>query len=340
MDACAHGRATTTRHAATTTASTEPTAANRRARREGFQVRPQPDGSVLIGHHAAAEPTGGVPVPERADQMPGRYARTLTAAGYQITSPAPGSFTATPPPPGWQPAVTVSPEQARRAVQAAVAADEAYRAGDFGGARQLISDAAGLDPSRAGLWEICLREITAKQLFTQAGAARQDGDQDRAGALLEQCRELDPRLEARWHRHLTGIRHGQITHRESRPDAERTAGRDRDHDRPAQGPAGERARGRGTGPRRPGAPAREPRPEITGPKAAGQPQPAPHDDRPGPAAPPGRTAGRSWQPAAPNGDRPQNPPRQPEPGTPERAAQNTAPPPQAAQPEPEQEACG
>src|SRR5207302_162989 len=96
-----------------------------------------------------------------------------------------GSLTATPPP-GWQPAPAVSRERARRAAQAAVAADEAYRAGDFGRARQLISQAAGLDPSRAGLWVTCHREIAAKQPVTQAAAG------GRAAATGESRRPASP----------------------------------------------------------------------------------------------------------------------------------------------------
>jgi hypothetical protein len=194
---------------------------------DGVQAHPVPGGDAVTGHET------GAAAPERGHQTPGRSARTVPAAGYQVTSPALGNLLAAlSPPPGAQLAATVSPEQARRTGWAAVAADEAYRVGDLGRARQLISHAADLDPARAGLWDTCHREITAKQLLTQADAARQDGDHDRAGALVDQCRELDPRLEARWHRHLTGIRNGHITHQEPRPATEPEAGHGRGHPGP------------------------------------------------------------------------------------------------------------
>jgi hypothetical protein len=286
------------------------------------------------------EPAPDSPAADQRD--PGEPAEHITtappgAAGHQATSPVPGGRTAAPPP-QQQPATAVTAGQDRRATQAAAAADEAYRAGDFSRARQLISHAAALDPGRASLWAACHREIAAKHLFTQATTARQDGDRDRAAALLDQCRALDPRLEARWHRHLTGIRHGQLTRRPPGPTAERANGDGRGHPPRARQPAAGHAPGTTAEPQPPGTPARTPQPATTGPPADGQPHPARHVGRPAQAAPPGPTARNPRQPALSGGGRPQ--PRQPEHGTPEPAAPATAPPTPAGQPEPEQEACG
>jgi hypothetical protein len=302
---------------------------------EGPRAHPFPGGGAVIGHE-----TGAATAPARVQPMPGQYARTLSAAGHQATSPAPGSLAAVPLPPGTQPAATVSSEQARRAAWAAVAADEAYRAGDLGHARQLISHAAGLDPARAGLWDTCHREITAKQLLTQADAARHDGDHDRARALLEQCRELDPRLEARWHRHLTGIRDGHLTHRQPGPATEPEAGPGRSHPRPAREPAAGRALGTSTSPHQLGRPAQRHQPALTGPAADRQPQPAGHGDRPARVTQPGPTVGHQRQSAAADGGRQPDTHRQPEQGTHEQAWHDLGLPAEAEHPEPEQEACG
>jgi hypothetical protein len=319
------------------TATGDHVSRNRACESEGPRAHPLPGGAVT-GHETAAEQVGAAPVPERVQQMPGQDARTLSAAGYQASSPAPGSLAAMPPPKGSQPSATVSPEQARRAAWAAVAADEAYRAGDFGRARQLISHAAGLDPTRAGVWDTCHREITAKQLLTQVGAARQDGDHDRAGALLDQCRELDPRLEARWHRHLTGIRHGHLTHQEPGPAPEPATGPG--HPRPAREPAAGRAPDISTGPHQPGRPVHRHQPAIIRPAADRQPQRPGHGDRPAPVAQPAPTVQHQWQPAATYGGRQPDTHRQPERGTPEQALHDPELPAQAEHPEAEQEACG
>jgi hypothetical protein len=297
-----------------------------------------PGGGAVIGHETGAEQTGADTVPERVPQMPGQDARTLSAARHQATGPGPGNLAALPS--GSQPAATVSPEQARRAEWAAVAADEAYRAGDFGRARQLISHAAGLDPARASLWDTCHREITAKQLLTHAEAARQDGDHDRARALLDQCRELDPRLEARWHRHLTGVRDGYITHHEPGPATEPAAGPGRDRPRPAREPAAGHAQDTSTGPHQPGHPAQSHQRVMTRPAADRQPQPAGHGDRLAPVTQSGPTAGHQWQPAATGDARQLDAHRQREQGTPEQAVHDPGLPAEAGHPEAEQEACG
>jgi hypothetical protein len=306
---------------------------------EGPRARPLPGGAV-IEHETAAEQTGGAVSSQQRQQMPGWYVRTLSAAGHQAASAAPGSLVAVPLPSGSRPSAIVSPEQARRAAWAAVAADEAYRGGDFGCARQLISCAAALDPTRASLWDTCHREITAKQLLTQADTARQDGDHDRAGALVEQCQELDPRLEARWHRHLTGIRNGQITHHEPEPATERAAGHGRGHSRPIREPAAEPAPGRSTSPQMSSHPAQSHHPGVTVPPAGWQPRPTAHGFRPAPVTQPGPTARHQRQPTTTEGGRPPDTPRQPEEDVPEQAVHDAELPVQAEHSEPEQEACG
>jgi Protein of unknown function (DUF4031)/Bifunctional DNA primase/polymerase, N-terminal len=269
---------------------------------EGFRLHPQPDGSVLVGHEAIAEDIGGVAARDRVHHMTGWYARTLQDAGYQVTSPAPGSLAVTPPPPGAQPRPIATPEQARQATRAAVAADEAYRTGEFDRARRLIAQAAGLDPSRAGLWDRHRAEITAKQLFTRAQAARTEGDHARADQLLAECREADPRLEAGWYRHLTGIRNGQLTRQPPSPAAEPMAGDDRHHGQGARQPAGERATGREPGPPWPSRPARSPNPQASGPGGApAEPEPPRLSGPPAPPAqggePKQQRARHSWEPA-------------------------------------------
>src|SRR5262249_12988695 len=92
---------------------------------EGFRVHPQPGGSVVIGHEAITETIGGSAAGDRTRQMTSRYARTLESAGYQVTSPAPGSLTILPKSGGRQARPVVSPERARQATRAALAANEA-----------------------------------------------------------------------------------------------------------------------------------------------------------------------------------------------------------------------
>ena len=268
---------------------------------EGYRLCPQPDGSVLIGHEAIAEDIGGMAAWDRVHHMTSRYARTLQDAGYQVTSPAPGSLAVTPLPPGRQPLSAASPEQARQATRAAVAADEAYRTGQFDRAGQLISQAAELDPSRAGLWDRHRREIAAKQLFTRAQAARTEGDHARADQLLAECRGLDPRLEAGWYRHLTGIRNGQLTRQPPRSAAEPVTGDDRNHGQRARQPAQARGTGQEPGPQWPSSPAPSTGPQASGPgRAPTEPEPPP-DTRQLSAPPGGRQdqqrVRHSWEPA-------------------------------------------
>ena len=92
-----------------------------------------------------------------------------------------------------------------RANRAAVAANQAYRAGDLDAARQLTDQAAALDPARADLWQQHHEQITARSLILDAQAARADGDHQRVRHLLGQARELDPRMPAVWGGDLPGL---------------------------------------------------------------------------------------------------------------------------------------
>ena len=73
-----------------------------------------------------------------------------------------------------------------QANRAAVAANQAYRAGDLDQARQLTDQAAALDPSRAELWQQHRQQIAARRLILDARAAHADGDHQRAQHLLDQ----------------------------------------------------------------------------------------------------------------------------------------------------------
>ena len=91
-----------------------------------------------------------------------------------------------------------------QANRAAVAANHAYRAGDLDAARQLIDQAAALDPSRADLWQQHREQIAARGLIVDAQAAYADGDRQRVQDLLGQARQLDPRMPAIWDGDLPG----------------------------------------------------------------------------------------------------------------------------------------
>ena len=83
-----------------------------------------------------------------------------------------------------QPAPAAEDTARVQANRAAVAANEAYKAGDLDRAEQLTEQAAALDPSRAGLWQQHRNDIAARRLITAARAAHADGDHERAGQLL------------------------------------------------------------------------------------------------------------------------------------------------------------
>jgi hypothetical protein len=99
------------------------------------------------------------------------------------------------------PHVSAEREQANRA---AVAANEAYRAGDLDQARQLVDQAAILDPSRAGLWQQHRDQIAVWRLILDAQAAGTAGDQQQAQRLLNDARQIDPRMPAVWDGDLHG----------------------------------------------------------------------------------------------------------------------------------------
>ena len=95
---------------------------------------------------------------------------------------------------------TADRDDSRRmqANRAAVAANQAYRAGDLDQARQLTDQAAALDPSRAELWHQHRQQITALQLVLDAQAARAEGDHQRAQELLGDAHQLDSRMPVIW----------------------------------------------------------------------------------------------------------------------------------------------
>ena len=97
-----------------------------------------------------------------------------------------------------QPAPAAEDTARVQANRAAVAANEAYKAGDLDRAGKLTEQAAALDPSRAGLWQQHRNDIAARRLIISARAAHADGDHERAGQLLQDARQLDPRLRTLW----------------------------------------------------------------------------------------------------------------------------------------------
>jgi hypothetical protein len=111
-----------------------------------------------------------------------------------------------------------------QANRAAVAANQAYKAGHLDQARQLTEQAAALDPSRAWLWQQHRQQITARRLILDARAAHAEADHRRAQQILAQPRQLDPRMPAIWDGDLPAV-----------PPAPRAQ---RGRDVPPQGPGG------------------------------------------------------------------------------------------------------
>jgi hypothetical protein len=126
--------------------------------------------------------SGGHPAAAETSSAFGRGDRHTTTQSDQATSSAAG------------------PGDNRRmdANRAAVAANQAYRAGNLDQARQLIEQAAALDSSRAGLWQQHREQIAARRLILDARAAHAVGDYQRADILLGDARQLDPRMPAIW----------------------------------------------------------------------------------------------------------------------------------------------
>ena len=110
-----------------------------------------------------------------------------------------------------QPAPAAEDTARVQANRAAVAANEAYKAGDLDRAGELTEQAAALDPSRAGLWQQHRNDIAARRLITAARAAHADGDHERAGKLLQDARQLDPRLRTLWDGSLPAQPAAQLT---------------------------------------------------------------------------------------------------------------------------------
>jgi N12 class adenine-specific DNA methylase/SAM-dependent methyltransferase len=107
-----------------------------------------------------------------------------------------------------------SREQADRT---AVAAHEAYKAGDLDQARQLTDQAAVLDPSRAELWQQHQQRIAARRLILDARTAHTEGNHQRAQELLASARQIDPRMPAIWDSGLPALPSAQPAQRD--PDS-------------------------------------------------------------------------------------------------------------------------
>jgi hypothetical protein len=205
-----------------------------------------------------------------------------------------------------------------QANHAAVAANQAYRAGDLDRARQLVDQAAAADPSRAGLWQQHRDQIAARRLIGGARAARAEGDHQRATSLLEDARQLDPRMPAIWDGDLPALpparsgRHARDRDM-ARPGPSGAAGNSRapaaeagcgDQVTATTGRAGHRA----LAPPWPGPPARG-EPRHPGPDAHGQADrtrpPAPHPDAAAPREPranPGTASQEADASTEPDGD--------------------------------------
>ena len=115
--------------------------------------------------------------------------------------------------PSTPPDPAAGPGDSRRmdANRAAVAANQAYRAGDLDQARQLIDQAAALDPSRAGLWQQHREQIAARRLILDAQAFGTEGDQEEAQRLLIDAQHIDPRMPAAWEEDRQGAPPAQLS---------------------------------------------------------------------------------------------------------------------------------
>ena len=185
----------------------ELTAASQRVREIGEALdrmaQQQPDHAATAGQE-----TGSADSRQQAEaQRAGAVAGTahLAAPRTRTTSPRSASRM-----PGNRP--RPRPDTARmQANRAAVAANEAYKAGDLDRAGELTEQAAALDPSRAGLWQQHRNDIAARRLIISARAAHADGDHERAGKLLQDARQLDPRLRTLWDGSLPAQPAAQLT---------------------------------------------------------------------------------------------------------------------------------
>ena len=223
-----------------------------------------------------------------------------------------------------QPAPAAEDTARVQANRAAVAASEAYKAGDLDRAGELTEQAAALDPSRAGLWQQHRNDIAARRLITAARAAHAGGDRERAGKLLRTPASSTPGCGP------CGTAACRPSQPPSRADpAPDLAAPPRKHAAPAVRPAAPRSQARGhrRGHGRPRRPGRYPdRAAPAAPRPAGT-QPA--------AQRPARGAGprepRTAAPASaqdPDADAGDDAARWPSPG-PRSQAQATARPPAA-----------
>ena len=166
----AHQRALE-QHSQATTAATAAEVQRTRAAAHAAHEAYTRDGRHVTGRHDAAMLRWAADIAAQRDQRSQRARRPASAAE----------------------------DTARvQANRAAVAANEAYKAGDLDRAEQLTEQAAALDPSRAGLWQQHRNDIAARRLILSARAAHADGDHERAKHLLQDARQLDPRLRTLW----------------------------------------------------------------------------------------------------------------------------------------------
>jgi hypothetical protein len=158
--------------------------------------------------------------PQSAAISLGPVSRTVQSGHFSAprindhSPPQPAGHLDTAQPPNRSPqAIPPSATAILQANRAAVAANEAYRAGDLDQARQLTDHAAALDPGRAGLWQQHRTEIEAKRLFLAAREAHAEGDPTQAHKLIDDARQLDPRMQTVWNQHnLPGTSTSRATH--------------------------------------------------------------------------------------------------------------------------------
>jgi hypothetical protein len=206
------------------------------------------DGRHVAGQHQAAmlRWATGTAAEQEKDTRNAAAPQAETSPARQVPAPRPSPHTGETP--------------RMQANRAAVAANDAYRAGNLDQARQLVDRAAALDPSRADLWQQHRSEITAKQLYTEAQAAHAHGDRVRAQKLVEDARQHDPRMRMLWNQQLPGTQaaeRGPETQVKAGPSP---AGRP-SSEIPASAPV--RDINHGTGPRWPDQPALRSSPRAT-----------------------------------------------------------------------------
>ena len=147
----------------------------------------------------AATTEQAIPSADSRQQAEAQRAGAVAGTAHQAAPRSAHDFAAQREQDARQPAAAQVGNSGRtQANRAAVAANDAYKAGDLDRARDLTEQAAALDPSRAGLWQQHRNDIAARQLIISAQAAHADGDRERADKLLQDARQLDPRLRTLW----------------------------------------------------------------------------------------------------------------------------------------------